>query len=182
MGKRSWWFAMVMVLSMGSAAVAEDESPVAAAERMLDELAKQGRDVTAARAELEALRPEWTSIAARRDELERSVAAFRPKMEALFHKLQREGGGPKADSPIAGVERGLEMLAARGQDVQALRTELDALRPDWDAIAKGQEQLAQLPADQRGRAEQDLRARVDAFRTRMEALAKRVQALAASAR
>ena len=170
-----WWIGLVLVVA-GAAHAAED-SPVAQADKMIEDLAKQGKDVTAARAQLDALRPEWKAIEEKRDALQKDVEAFRPKMEAVFHGLQKQGGG---DNPVVGAEKLLDQVAAHGKDVKELRTALDALRPDWDAIAKLQEQLGQSPPDKRGAAEQELRAKVDAFRPRMEAFGQRVHAVAES--
>ena len=154
-----------------------DDSPLAAARGMLGELEKQGKDVKALRAEVDALAPEWDEIAHKRAEMEALVEKFRPRLESVMKRVSALGGG---ESPIVAIGRMLDQLGSAGRDVTALRHDLEALRPDWDAIASAQARIQQANDAQRPELEKALQERVKTFQPRVEALAHRAQELAQS--
>ncbi len=155
----------------------EGGSPIDALQEAISGIKSQGKDVAALQAELEQLKPEWKKIQEKQAEIMPLVDAFRPKVEALMKKVHEAGGAVPGESPIVDIQRGIDKLKAHGKDVAALQTELDGLKPDWEAIMKKQSAIQGKP-DQA--AMEDLEKQMKTFQPRAMELMHKLQALAAT--
>jgi hypothetical protein len=182
--------ALVAACLAGTVAVAQerpaappDRSPVDAVSDELARLKASGQDVTALQAELAGLRKEWDRIHVRKRELEKAVEAFRPRMEGLVHKVQGKmaAAGVAPESPITGIQRGLDHLRGQGKDVAALQSELDGLKPGWDGIRKLQAEIGAITTETQKRKHGELDRLMQAFKPRVESLVHKVQTLASAA-
>jgi DNA repair exonuclease SbcCD ATPase subunit len=152
------------------------QSPIEAITRMLDQAEAAGKDVSALRAELAALRPEWEELDALRKDLEARMKAFAPKVQDLAKRIQAELGAA-GGSPIEGLEQALGMLESKGEDVSRLRSELEGLRGDWDELKRLEAAVQNASDDtQRQAAHQELEAFAQKLRPRVQSLAKKVRA------
>jgi polyhydroxyalkanoate synthesis regulator phasin len=188
------WMAPVLGLAMVGAALAAPgrqgrpqrpqahhggQSPIEAITRMLDQAEAAGKDVSALRSELDALRPEWEELDDLRKDLEGRMQAFAPKVQDLAQRIQAQlgGAGGAGGSPIEGLEQALGMLESKGEDVSRLRSELDGLRGDWDELKRLEAAVQNASDDtQRQAAHQELEAFAQKLRPRVQSLAKKVQA------
>lgn len=159
----------------------EPKSPVEEAGRALDQLAAQGKDVGALRAELKALEPEWAEVQKMQLALQERVQKLAPKMQALMQKIQGIAGSGGGGDPIEDMTKALAHLKTQGKATAELDAELATLKPEWEGIHAERRAAEAADIAARDALVAKLRARVEAFRPRMESFAKRVQALAEGA-
>jgi Skp family chaperone for outer membrane proteins len=99
------WIACALVvlsLQVGGACAQEQRTPLDDARNVIEQLSKQGKDVSTLKTELEQLQPAWDEIQKMQQEmmelqkkLQGKVDAFRPRMEAFGKKAQGVASGER---------------------------------------------------------------------------------------